>query len=214
MSGEDNGPKSAKITQEEFDVLQNRIQAAIAKREALVKSWTASSSRKEPRKTDEQLDAEDASLFRNEPPYLGVGAPIPSHFLVSDAERNNKSLRAKFFPIKGLKGSKTRESEEKAASAKRAMNDQSSDEEGGRSSLGKAKKVKITKAEPAQAKGVKTTVEHKANEDKIDVEDVKEEKSGVTKEDKQESVSNSFDFAILPLTFASTRDWKLHPSQL
>ena len=98
-------------------------------------------ARKEPTKSEAELDAEDAALFRNEPPYLGVGAPIPSHFLVSDAERNNKSLRAKFFPGKGLKGSKPRDEEEKVASAKRALNEESSDEEGGRSSLGKGEEV-------------------------------------------------------------------------
>jgi hypothetical protein len=135
--------KAAIPTKEEFDVIQNRIALALAQREALVKSWTAKSSRAgEPEKTDAELEEEDAILFRPEPPYLGVGAPIPSHFLVSDAERNNKSLRAKFFPKGGLKGSKTRDAEEKAVSAKRGLNAESSDEEEGRSSLGKAKKQK------------------------------------------------------------------------
>lgn len=189
MSAED-APKSAKVTQEEFDTIQNRIQLALAKHENLVKSWTVSSSRKEPTKTQEQLDAEDAALFRNEPPYLGVGAPIPSHFLVNDAERNNKTLRAKFFPTKGLKGSKPRDLEEKATSAKRALNDESSDEEGGRSSLGKAKKVKTMKAEPA-VEQVKSEVKHKAGEDKIEPGDVKEGKSGVMKQGKVENVSAS-----------------------
>lgn len=136
--------KSAKSSKAELDAISNRIAVALAKRDKLVKSWTASSSRpKAPEKTQEQIDAEDAALFRNVPPYLGVGASIPSHFLVSDAERNNKSLRAKFFPTKGLKASKAREDEEKAASAKRGLIEESSDEEEGRSSLGKAKKMKM-----------------------------------------------------------------------
>jgi len=136
--------KSAKTSKEEFDVISNRLALALAKRESLIKSWTALSSHPRPEeKTQAELDAEDAALFRNEPAHLGVGAPIPSHFLVSEAERNNKSLRAKFFPPKGLKASKAREAEEKAASAKRGLRDESSDEEEGRSGLGRAKKQKV-----------------------------------------------------------------------
>jgi Protein of unknown function (DUF3245) len=145
----DERPKSAKVSKEDFDVISNRIAVALAKRESLIKSWTASSSRpRDPEKTEAELEAEDAALFRNEPPYLGVGASIPSHFLVSEAERSNKSLRAKFFPSKTLKASKARDAEEKAASAKRGLKDESSDEEEGRSGLGRAKKRKTQRTEP------------------------------------------------------------------
>ncbi|PVH82812.1 hypothetical protein DL98DRAFT_513541 [Cadophora sp. DSE1049] len=133
--------KSAKASKDELAVISNRLAIAMAKREALVKSWTASSSRPEPEKTQEELDAEDAALFRNAPPYLGVGAAIPAHFLVNESERGKKALRAKLLSTKGLKASKARDAEEKAASAKRAMREQSSDEEEGRSSLGRAKKL-------------------------------------------------------------------------
>lgn len=144
--------ESAKPAQEALDVISNRISLALAKHDNLVKSWTAASGRPNKReKTQEELAAEDAALFKKTPTYLGVGAPVPSHFLISDAERNNKSLRAKFFPTKGLKGSKPRDNEEKAASAKRAKVEESSDEEGGRSSLGKAKKRKKTTDAPSQA---------------------------------------------------------------
>ncbi|PSS22931.1 hypothetical protein M430DRAFT_56797 [Amorphotheca resinae ATCC 22711] len=143
--------KSAQDPKEGLDVISNRIAMALAKHDSLVKSWTALSARpKEPEKTQEELDAEEAALFRSEPPYLGVGAPIPSHFLISDAERNNKSLRAKFFPTKGLKASKSRDEEEKATSAKRRLMEESSDEEEGRSSLGKAKKRKMATEAPAK----------------------------------------------------------------
>lgn len=146
MSTEEGPPKSAKQVKEELAVISNRLAVAFAKHESLVKSWTASSSRPPaPAKTEEELDAEDAAIFSNQPPYLGVGAAIPSHFLVSEAERNNKSLRSKFFPTKGLKASKARDAEEKAASAKRGLKDQSSDEEEGRSGLGRAKKLKLSK---------------------------------------------------------------------
>ncbi|KAF8864425.1 hypothetical protein BDZ45DRAFT_37588 [Acephala macrosclerotiorum] len=144
--------KTAKQAKEDFAVISNRLAVAFAKRESLIKSWTASSSRPQPpTKTEEELEAEDAILFRNQPQYLGVGAPIPSHFLVSEADRNNKSLRAKFFPTKGLKASKARDAEEKAASAKRGLKEESSDEEEGRSGLGRAKKLKMTrKTEPVR----------------------------------------------------------------
>jgi hypothetical protein len=163
--------RSISTSKEELDVISNRIAIALAKREKLVKSWTALSARpKEPEKTQEELDAEDAALFRNQPPYLGVGAPIPSHFLVSDAERNNKSLRAKFFPTKGLKGSKSRDEEEKAASAKRGLIDESSDEEGGRSSVGKAKKRKTTADLPSkETKSEGITKDKVAKEKQSDV---------------------------------------------
>ena len=143
-------PKFAKLSKQDFDVISNRLAVALAKRESLIKSWTASSSLSmQPAKSQEELDAEDAAIFRSEPPRLGVGAPIPSHFLVSEAERNNKSLRAKFFPAKGLKASKPRDAEEKLVSVKRGLRDESSDEEEGRSALGRAKKQKIrTRVEP------------------------------------------------------------------
>ncbi|CZT11488.1 uncharacterized protein RAG0_15618 [Rhynchosporium agropyri] len=134
--------KSAKATQDELAISFNRIAMAMAKREALVKSWTASASSSKPEKTQEELEAEDAAMFRNEPPHLGVGAEIPAHFLVTESERGNKALRAKMFTTKGLKASKARDAEEKAASAKRRMREESSEEEGGRSSLGRAKKFK------------------------------------------------------------------------
>jgi hypothetical protein len=158
-------PKPAQTPREELDIISNRVAIALAKREKLIKSWTASSTReREPEKTQAELDAEDAALFRNEPPYLGVGAAVPSHFLISDAERNNKTLRAKFFPGKGLKPSKQRDAEEKAASAKRGLKEESSDDEGGRSSLGKAKKRKISPT-PKHTQAVEDAVKSSVKEE-------------------------------------------------
>ena len=160
----DEGPKPVKVSKEDFDIISNRIAVSLAKREALIKSWTASSSRpRSPERTEAELEAEDAVLFQNKPPYLGVGAPIPSQFLVSEAERNNKSLRAKFFPSKTLKASKARDAEEKAASAKRGLRVESSDEEEGRSGLGRAKKRKTLRTEPVKEDG-KKLVDHPMDE--------------------------------------------------
>ena len=201
MSTEDT-PISVKTSKEEFDIIQNRIQLALAKRENLIKSWTASSSRREPTKTQEELDAEDAVIFRNEPPYLGVGAPIPTNFLISDTERNTRSLRAKFFPSKGLKGSKPRDLEEKAASVKRLLNDESSDEDGGRSSLGKAKKLKTTKTTVTPTEEVKKEIKYKTDEDEIELEPKVKSKPGVAQDGKVQNVSTFSSFLQLPLTFA------------
>ncbi|KAH6670719.1 hypothetical protein B0J14DRAFT_596921 [Halenospora varia] len=141
MAPEVAASKSAKASKQEFDIISNRVALALAKRESLIKSWTTDAARSEaPTKSLEELEAEDATLFHNEPAHLGVGAPVPAEFLASDADRSRKSLRAKFFPVKGLKASKARDADEKAASAKRGMRDESSDEEEGRSGLGRAKK--------------------------------------------------------------------------
>jgi len=135
-------PFGAMPAQTELDAISNRIQLALAKREELVRSWTSRSAREDKtRKTDEELDAEDALLFRVQPAYLGVGCPIPEKFLIGEADRSKKSLEARLG--KGLQASKRRDAEEKAASAKRGLHGNSSDEEEGRSSLGKKKKKKI-----------------------------------------------------------------------
>ncbi|CAG8952082.1 hypothetical protein HYFRA_00000820 [Hymenoscyphus fraxineus] len=151
--GEKDG-KSVGLSKEEYEIITNKIAVAIARHEEVVKGWIAQSARsKEPRKTLEQLQAEDAELFRPQPPRLGIGCPIPAHFLKSDAEIGNTSLRAKLLPSKGLKASKARDAEEKAASAKRGMREQSSDEEEGRSGLGRAKKQKTKVASESSKKG-------------------------------------------------------------
>ncbi|KAK2624299.1 hypothetical protein QTJ16_006249 [Diplocarpon rosae] len=133
--------KLAQAAKEDPAVVLNRLAVAMAKREAMISSWETSSSRSKPRKTQEELDAEDAILFRNEPPHLGVGAPLPAEFLACETERSSKALRAKIFPAKGLIASKARDAREKATSAKQGMRVESSDEGEGRSSLGRAKKL-------------------------------------------------------------------------
>lgn len=150
----------------DFDVIQNRVAVALAKRERLIKSWTASSSRpRPPPKTQEELDAEDADLFNPTPAGLGLGAPIPKEFLDGDVKRKeistNDKLRHLFIGKRaGLQASKPRDGKEKAGSAKRGLEQESSDEDQGRSALGKAKKSKNGNASNMMSKdGAKT--EHK-----------------------------------------------------
>ncbi|RDL38300.1 uncharacterized protein BP5553_02640 [Venustampulla echinocandica] len=154
MAPEEEREKNPAVSKEKYDYIMNKVAVAFAKHEEIVKGWMAKSGRPlGPEKTMEQLIAEDELLFRPPPQRSGVGSPVPAKYLVKDAERNDKDLRAKFFPTKGLKASKARDTEEKAASAKRALNDQSSDEEEGRSSLGRAKKRKVKSAVPEPAGG-------------------------------------------------------------
>ncbi|PQE04326.1 hypothetical protein CJF30_00010109 [Rutstroemia sp. NJR-2017a BBW] len=126
----------------------NRIQMALAKREAIAEKILAKYPTERRRKTQEEIDADDAYWFG--PPGPGNQSidedPAFQRFLKPVEERNKKSLRDRILPAKELKASKARDAEEKAASAKRALAVESSDEEEGRSGLGKAKKLKTAHA--------------------------------------------------------------------
>lgn len=149
---------SKKFAAAEFDVIQNRLAIALAKRESLIKSWTKSSARPQPPpKTKEQIEAEDADIYKREPATLGLGAPVPKEYKDGDMKRaeikTNESLRKRLLgKTGGLQASKPRDAAEKAQSAKRRRKDDSSDEEEGRSSLGKAKKVTKPREEPVKVK--------------------------------------------------------------
>ncbi|PQE24070.1 hypothetical protein CJF31_00002271 [Rutstroemia sp. NJR-2017a BVV2] len=137
-----------KETWEEFNAKMNRIQMALAKREAIAEKILAKYPTERQRKTQEEIDADDAYWFG--PPGPGNQSidedPAFQKFLKPVEERNKKSLRDRILPAKELKASKARDAEEKAASAKRALAAESSDEEEGRSGLGKAKKMKMVHA--------------------------------------------------------------------
>lgn len=137
-----------------FEVLQARIDLAIAKREAIVKSWVDKydTSRCAPSKTKEEIEAWDAELFNPMPSNLGLGAAVPKEYMNGDINRKdisgNSKLRSLMLGKKGgLLASKSRNAEEKAISMKRGLKADSSDEEEGRSSLGKSKKAKREAAE-------------------------------------------------------------------
>ncbi|KAM3074890.1 hypothetical protein ACMFMG_008303 [Clarireedia jacksonii] len=144
-----------KETWEEFNAKMNRIQMALAKREAIAEKILAKYPTDRRRKTQEEIDADDAYWFGA--PGSGNQSieedPAFQKFLKPAEERNKKSLRDKILPAKELKASKARDAEEKAASAKRALAAESSDEEEGRSGLGRAKKMKM-------AHGTTTDVEN------------------------------------------------------
>ncbi|SZF04915.1 unnamed protein product [Blumeria hordei] len=141
----ETSPSQNKPLQVDYDIVSNRIAAALAQRESLIKSWTKSSAENKIYNGVEiQNDSEDDILSQTKYPRLGLGAPIPSQFLASDVERNNNTLLAKFGVSKTSSAGKRKARENKpAASTLRDSRNDSSDEELGRSSLGRAKKSKI-----------------------------------------------------------------------
>ena len=135
MAPEEGKSKHIGLSLEELDIIDNKVAIALARHEEIVNGWMKASNRppKPPIMTDEEIEAQISNYG------LGTGGGTTTK---DPAELGNKSLRAKFLPSKTLKASKARDAEEKAASAKRGLRFESSDEEEGRSGLGKAKKHK------------------------------------------------------------------------
>jgi len=151
MASGERKSKHAGLSLEELDILDNKVALALAKHDEIVNGWIKASNRppKPPIMTDEEIEAQISSYG----PGAGGGTTTKN-----PAELGNKLLRAKFIPSKTLKASKARDADEKAASAKRGLTVESSDEEEGRSSLGKAKKHK-QKPRPQESAGL-VTKEH------------------------------------------------------
>ncbi|ELR01658.1 hypothetical protein VC83_00879 [Pseudogymnoascus destructans] len=146
---------------ENLEAIQARIDLAIAKQDAMVKSWVDKfdTSKCAPSKTKEEIEAWDAELFNPMPSNLGLGAPIPKEYLNGDINRKdisgNSKLRSLMMGKKaGLQAAKLRDAEEKASSMKRGLKEDTSDDEEGRSNLGRSKKAK---REVAKAAALKTT---------------------------------------------------------
>ncbi|OBT72077.1 hypothetical protein VF21_09045 [Pseudogymnoascus sp. 05NY08] len=142
-----------------LEAIQARIDLAIAKQDAIVKSWVDKfdTSKCAPSKTKEEIEAWDAELFNPMPSNLGLGAPIPKEYLNGDISRKdingNSKLRSLMMGKKaGLQAAKPRDAEEKASSMKRGLKEDTSDEEEGRSNLGKSKKAKREVAKAAALK--------------------------------------------------------------
>jgi hypothetical protein len=135
MAPEEGKSKHVGLSQEELDILENKYAMIIAEDDEIVNGWMKASNRppKPPIMTDEEIEAQISSYG------LGTGGGTTTQ---NSVELGNKSLHARFLPSKTLKASKARDAEEKAASAKRGSRAESSDEEEGRSGLGKAKKHK------------------------------------------------------------------------
>ncbi|RKF83879.1 hypothetical protein GcM3_006022 [Golovinomyces cichoracearum] len=131
-----------KSSKEKYDVISNKIGVLLSQRESLVRSWYSVP----PAQIQEEFDADDAVLLCNQPGHLGIGASIPSNFLVSEAERSKKKLRLKLLESKNLVARKTKDTDNKVTPLKNISRDDSSDEELGRSSLGRSKKQKLSRS--------------------------------------------------------------------
>ncbi|KAL8947161.1 MAG: hypothetical protein Q9222_006530 [Ikaeria aurantiellina] len=165
----------------EADIIFNRANVALAKSQRLVASWLPPRTDEEVRatKTEEEIEKEEQEMFTPVPEVLGLGAPIPDDLKDGDLLKKQKAspddkLRkqllgkdyAKLAKISkhtqggqrgagdvGPVGSKPR-----PATEKRKLDEGDSEEEGGRSSLGKQKrqeheKVLVLENEQENAEG-------------------------------------------------------------
>lgn len=153
--------KHVGLSLEELEVLDNKVAIALAKHDEIVNGWIKASNRppKPPVITDAEIEAQISNA-------LGIGGGI-----TTSAELGNKTLRSKFLPSKTLKASKARDAEEKAASARRGLKGESSDEEEGRSGLGKAKKHKQKSKVQEPVKPVAAGQEEQDSEPKANIKE-------------------------------------------
>lgn len=148
MAPEGGKSKHVGLSIEELDVIDNKVSMALARHEEIVNGWMKASNitPKPPVKTENEIDAQ---IIGN-----AGGKISSSRFLKAPAGLGDKSLHARLLPSKTLKASKRRDAEEKAASAKRALREESSDDEEGRSGLGKTKKPRSQSRIPEPVKSV------------------------------------------------------------
>lgn len=128
----------------DFASIQARIAIALAARENLVKSWTARSiAPKPPPKTAEEIEAERAEVYASQPK---AGIPKPGSGAVRTRQDlgGNDRLRGAMGLKRGHQGIKSRE-DGSARNGKVRKREESSDEEEGRSGLGKGKRSKSIK---------------------------------------------------------------------
>ncbi|KAL8852966.1 MAG: hypothetical protein Q9221_002216 [Calogaya cf. arnoldii] len=183
----------------EADIIFNRANVALAKSQRLMASWLPPRTDSELKnaKTEEQIEKEEQEMFTPVPEVLGLGAKIPEDLKDWDLKRqklsSNDQLRRQLLGkdhaklrVKGgherpahrdagpplLVGSKPR-----PAPAKRGLGDNSSDDEGGRASLGR-KKVK----RPAEAIEPE---KDESLEDAVNVEEPRNERQDTLKRSKK-----------------------------
>ncbi|KAI4127897.1 MAG: hypothetical protein LQ338_002982 [Usnochroma carphineum] len=152
----------------EADIILNRANVALAKSQRLVASWLPPRTEEEVKNaiTEEEMEKEEQEMFTPVPELLGLGAKVPNDFKDADMKRQNSSsndlLRRQLLgkdrskvqnngvhrqgDQRGLGGVLHVGSKPRPAPAKRKVEDVSSDEEGGRSSVGKRKHLETAKA--------------------------------------------------------------------
>ncbi|KAL8659802.1 MAG: hypothetical protein Q9226_000230 [Calogaya cf. arnoldii] len=150
----------------EGDIIFNRANVALAKSQRLVASWLPPRTDSELKnaKTEEQIEEEEQEMFTPVPEVLGLGAKIPEDLKdwhlkrqkLSSNDQLRRQLLGKDYAKLRVKGGQERTalrdagppqlvgSKPRPTPVKRGLGDDSSDDEGGRASLGR-KKVKKPK---------------------------------------------------------------------
>ncbi|KAL8791086.1 MAG: hypothetical protein Q9213_000293 [Squamulea squamosa] len=185
----------------EADIIFNRANVALAKSQRLVASWLPPRTEDELKnaKTEEQIEKEEQEMFTPVPEVLGLGAKIPEDFKDWDLKRqklsSNDLLRRQLLGKDHIK-SQNKYSQGQASllgtgsvpgfgskprlvPARRELEDGSSEDEGGRSSLGKKK----LKSEPTRISN--STRDEESEADTMDYEDPKSERPETLKPPKK-----------------------------
>ncbi|KAM5451734.1 hypothetical protein MaudCBS49596_003561 [Microsporum audouinii] len=154
----------------EADVIFNRANVALARSQRLIASWLPPKTADETAnaKSEEELEREEDEIFTAVPEKLGLGAPIPQKEADGSIKRTELSSNDKLR--KQLLGKNFQKAE--AAKSKNARprikpagpipgrgNEivEDSDEEDGRSSLGKGKREKHSEGQSTASKAVSGT---------------------------------------------------------
>ncbi|KAL8766649.1 MAG: hypothetical protein Q9209_006632 [Squamulea sp. 1 TL-2023] len=187
----------------EADIIFNRANVALAKSQRLVASWLPPRAEDELKnaKTEEQIEQEEQEMFTPVPEALGLGAKIPEDIKDWDLKRQKSSsndllrrqllgkdhakLQNKYSPgqasFLGTESVPHFGSKPRPVPAKRKLEDCSSEDEGGRSSLGKEK----LKRKPMRT--FNPTKDEKSEADTIDYEDPRREQPETLKPLKKPS---------------------------
>ncbi|KAL8745688.1 MAG: hypothetical protein Q9184_007842 [Pyrenodesmia sp. 2 TL-2023] len=171
----------------EADIIFNRANVALAKSQRLVASWLPPRTEEEAKtaKTEEEIEKEEQELFTPVPELLGLGAKVPDDLKDGDMKRqkltSNDLLRRQLLGKDHAKARSQgghRHADQKApgatlpvgskprpAALKRKADD-SSEDEGGRSSLGKRKHLKYISTGKSGGEGSELVAEAMDHKDK------------------------------------------------
>ncbi|KAI5794473.1 hypothetical protein DFH27DRAFT_502970, partial [Peziza echinospora] len=136
------------------DVLQAQISVSVSQARDLVSSWLPALPAQSSTATPELAgsEADDSTVFRALPPRLGLGAAVPNHFYDEDSKLR-RDISSTDLLRRKMMGSKrqTAQTLDKSSSARpsrphqqnrKGRDGSESEEETGRSALGKSKRQK------------------------------------------------------------------------
>ncbi|KAL8663410.1 MAG: hypothetical protein Q9202_003929 [Teloschistes flavicans] len=165
----------------EADIILNRANVALAKSQRLLASWLPPRPKEEleSAKTSEEIEKEDQETFTAIPEVLGIGAKIPEDVTNGDLKRqkltSDEMLRKQLLGRdhatlrhKGAQGQRDRiglgramlaGSKPRPTQTKRKEDCISSDDDGGRSQLGKRRPREVGEREKYQKAEVDTPID-------------------------------------------------------